>query len=284
MWSARSLVVLLMATVLAACSTARLGYNNADWLAARYADRLFDLDREQKAWFKDRMEGHIEWHRRSEMPQLHFLVTDAQARVAGGLDRDDLDTIATGFADRYLALADRLLPDIARLAAMLDDGQIDHLEVRLSEEIEEERDERDGEREDAIERIEKWTGKLDDAQRAQVIELLAAEAGDEPPGDDEDAERQARRVAEFVAALRTDATAEELEAMLRGWWMGFVESRREPDGRIRVGERSARVTLGIDALLNDEQREHVIARLDRYRRQIVAIAGRDLIEAHVHAD
>lgn len=286
MWRARTSVVLLLSVVvLGACSTAKLGYNNADWLAARFADRWFDLDREQKAWFKDRMEGHIEWHRRTEMPRLHSAVTDAQARVADGLDRDDLDTITTGLADRYLALADRLLPDIAQLAATLDDGQIDHLEAELREEINEERDERDDrDRHEAIERIEKWTGRLDEAQRAQVLELLAAESGREPDDEEGDIERRKRRADAFIAALRADASAAELESMLRGWWMGFVESRRESDGRIRMRERSVRVTLGIDALLTDKQREHVIARLDRYRRQIVAIAGSDLIEAHAHAD
>ncbi len=289
MWRARTSVVALLAVVvLGACSTARLGYNNADWLAARFADQWFDLDREQKAWFRDRMEGHIEWHRRTEMPRLHLAVTDAQARVADGLDRGDLDTIATALADRYLALADRLLPDIAQLAASLDAGQVEHLEARLSEDIEEERKEReerddDPEREDAIERIEKWTGRLDEAQRARVVELLVAESGREPE-EERDLERRKRRADAFIAALRRDASAAELEMMLRGWWMGFVESRREGDGRIRLGERSARVALGIDALLTEKQRDHVIARLDRYRRQIVAIAGDELIEAHAHAD
>lgn len=288
MWIARCMGVLLAVALVGACSTARLGYDNADWLAARFADHWFDLDREQRAWFRERMRGHIEWHRQTEMPLLHLAVTDAQARVADGLDRDDLDTIATRMADRYLALADRVLPDIAQLAAKLDDEQVDHLEARLSEELDEERDEHDDERDDpereeAIERIEKWTGRLDAGQRVRVVELLAA--GPEPAADDDaDHERRRRRAEAFVAALRAGATAAELETMLRGWWMGFVESRRGSDGRIRVAERSARVTLGIDALLNDAQRTHVIGRLDRYRRRIVAIAGRDLIEAHAHAD
>lgn len=296
---ARFTWIVVMVALVAACSTARLGYNNADWLVAMYMDRYFDLKGEQKDWFKARMAEHVAWHRRAELPRYHRILTDMRTRIENGLEREDLDILATELAHRYLALADRLLPDMARLTASLDTEQIDHFERRLQRRFEEEREEeakarrrieRDGVEKarrrrvaEAIERIEDWTGRLDDEQRAHVAALMAPES-DGADAREDDTGRRERRTAEYIAALRAGADAAELEGMLREWWMGFIQERLDEGGKVEMRGQGVKVILGLDGILTDRQRARVVKRLDRYRRDVAILAGRDAIEAIYRAD
>ncbi len=279
---ARFTWIVVMVALAAACSTARLGYNNADWLVAMYVDRYFDLDGEQKDWFKARMAEHVAWHRREELPRYHRILTDMRTRVENGLEREDLDIVATELAHRYLALADRLLPDMAHLTASLDTEQIDHFERRLQRRFEAEREEEAKTRR-RIERIEDWTGRLDDEQRAHVAELMTPES-DEADAREDDSGRRERRTAEYIAALRAGADTAELEGMLRKWWMGFIQERLDEGGKVEVRGQGVKVILGLDGVLTDRQRARVVKRLDGYRRDAAILAGRDAIEAIHRAD
>jgi len=72
-------VVLVL--VLSACSTVRLGYNQADTLALYFADSYLDLDSEQEAVWRESLKRLVSWHRQNELP----LYSKELARVQQGL-------------------------------------------------------------------------------------------------------------------------------------------------------------------------------------------------------
>lgn len=246
---------------LAACSAAKLGYLNADWLLVRQVDKYLDLDPEQREWLQDRIEAHIDWHRREELPRIESMLTSMRQRVLTGLTESDVNWFLDESRHRYREIAQRLLPDMVSVLHGLNDEQIDHLERELREDMEDEDGRRDAD--DAVRRIERLTGRLDRNQRAQVRALYAQER----EGDDDDdwRQRRAQRSAIFVAALRNRVPASELTQMLEAWWIG----PEEPDMERRAEQ--VRLTLAINDIINDRQRNRVARTLDDYREDVASL-------------
>lgn len=260
----RWLVVVAAAGALAACSAAKLGYLNADWLLVRQIDRYLDLESEQRDWLQARLEAHIGWHRRDELPRIERMLSSMSQRVEAGLTASDVEWFLDETRYRYRVLASRLLPDMVVVLHGLDDAQIDHLQRKLQED----QDDDDGRNnaDDAVRRVERLTGRLDRSQRAQIRALFAAER--EADTDDQWRQRRAERSAMFVAALRNRVPAAELSRMLEEWWIGA----EAPDPDRRADQ--VRVTLAINDILTDRQRSRVSRTLEGYRRDIVSLTVR----------
>lgn len=257
----RLLMVVVLAAAMTACSAAKLGYLNADWLLVRQVDRYLDLDSEQRDWLQQRLESHIDWHRRDELPRIEAMLSSMQDRIEFGLTAEDVNWMLDESRHRYRVLARRLLPDMVIVLHGLDDGQIDHLERELREDMEDDDGRRDAD--DAVRRVERLTGRLDRNQRAEVRALFARER--EASAEDDWRQRRAERSAMFVAALRERVPAAELTRMLEAWWIGPDEP--DPDRRAE----QVRVTLAINEILTDRQRNRVARTLDDYRQDVVSL-------------
>ena len=83
---ARWVAMVAAVLVLAACSSLRLGYNNADTLLMYAADSYLDLDSEQDAFARERVRALLAWHRRTQLREYARLLESVQQR---------LDTTAT---------------------------------------------------------------------------------------------------------------------------------------------------------------------------------------------
>jgi hypothetical protein len=268
---------LVAVLALAGCSTTRLGYNYADWLAGTYANRYFDLDGEQHDWVRARMREHLDWHRSEELQLYHAILSQTRERASDGLVQEDLNWMAGAWRSRYLVLADRIIPDVAVLTSGLDDRQLVRFEARMQKDFTKQRKETaklepmEVRVKRTIRQIEGWTGRLDERQRARIAALIEEfpTAEDESEGD---LERRERRAAEYLAALRAGRSAQELEAMLREWWTGFLSSGDER-AQAQLSGPAVDFLLTVDAMLTERQRERVVARIDRYRRDVAALAG-----------
>lgn len=277
-----ALVLLVGVLALAGCSTTRLGYNYADWLAGTYANRYFDLDGEQRDWLRARMREHLDWHRSEELQLYHAILSETRERASNGLGQDDIQWMANAWRVRYLVLADRIIPDVAVLTSRLDDAQIARFEARMEKDFAKQRQEvtklepMELRAKRTIRQIEGWTGRLDERQRARIGALIQEfpTSEDEPEAD---LERREQRAAEYLAALREGRSAPELEAMLREWWTGFLRGEDEAaPSTVEVSGAAVDLLLTVDAMLTERQRERVVARIDRYRRDIAALAGSHL--------
>lgn len=275
-------MLLACGLVLAACSTTRLGYNHADWLAGSYASRYFDLDGEQRDWLRSRMREHLEWHRSEELQHYHAILWQTRERAGNGLEQDDIQWMANAWRARYLVLADRIIPDVAILTSRLDEAQIARFEARMEKDFAKQRKEAaklepmEVRAKRTIRQVEGWTGRLDERQRARIATLIEEFPEPEEETGDE-LERRERRAAEYLAALREGRSAPELEAMLREWWTGFLRGEDEAaPSTVEVSGAAVDLLLTVDAMLTERQRERVVARIDRYRRDVAALAGSDL--------
>jgi Family of unknown function (DUF6279) len=213
-WSRlRWIIGLAFAVLLVGCSVLRIGYSQAPTFAYWWIDGYVDLNDEQTPKLRDAIDRWFDWHRRVEMPRYAALLARAQREVME-------PTLSTGQlcawrdeAQRRLdAALDEATPAFATLMVSLTPEQIRHMERKMAKDGDElkadfaqtdkaERAKASFKR--TLERYENLYGKLDDAQRAKLAQLLAASPFD--------AERwlgeRERRNSGLVAMLKNVSTA-----------------------------------------------------------------------------
>lgn len=272
--SARSLGLLLALLVLAACSRMELVYRNLDWLIPWKLDDYLSLDARQSAWLDTRLDEHLRWHCRSELPRYLDWFERQRGLLAGSPDAEALKG-PMGEARQLLQASLRhVAPDAARLLAGLSDAQIDELDQRLAAERArlneqqlggnlEQRLQRRAIR--AQRRLEDWLGPLHPQQRA-YLRLWAArhEANVQPWLANR--ERWQAQLLDELRLPQKESLSARLEPLL-----GNPEHYWSEDYRRAVG-RSQQVLAELFSELwtstTPSQRAHLQARLDALRSDL----------------
>ena len=164
--------------LLGGCSRLDLLYEHFDRLATWRIDRYLDLDREQKDWLRPRLQEHLAWHCRAQLPQLaDWLQHDSAALADGRLDGGNLGRRIDALEQELQLGASQLAPTVAGLLARLDAQQVQHLRRKLAEEQQKltreflapPLDEQIARRKQTTEeRLERWFGPLNAQQQALV--------------------------------------------------------------------------------------------------------------------
>lgn len=174
----RLLVLLCLGLLLVGCNRFELLYRNLDWLLPWRLDHYLNLDRQQQAWLRPRLQAHLDWHCSVELPRyLDWLQRTRQlleqpapspaqlrsqfAEIDGALQR-----IAVQITPTAIALLQTLNAEqVARLYSALDkdnrEAHEDFLDPPLAEQISQ-RSER------MQERLRPWFGPLNPAQQRQI--------------------------------------------------------------------------------------------------------------------
>ena len=174
----RLIAILSCLLLLAACNSTRLAYNNLNWLIGWKVSDYIPLNSEQKTWLSEEVKAHQAWHCSTEIPRYRPMLANLQST----LETDKLD--AAQLMDQIPQLepaVDRLLvevaPTMAELFKQLDDVQLSALKANLAEQHEEMVEKFAGpdaatqakERSERLEkRLNRWLGRLNEAQRARI--------------------------------------------------------------------------------------------------------------------
>ncbi len=226
---ARRFVLVSVTLLVTACSSLKLGYNNADTLLLYALDSYLDLDERQQAMAGERVRRLLGWHRATQLTGYAQLLADAQRTLDGRVGADDVATLQQQMNAKFAALGDEVAPDIAALAQTLAPAQIDHFAAKLAKESSSARRELvrfAGGRESVDarvkrygERAESWFGSVNDAQmqilrdalesktqtwwldererrQNEMVQMLRRIHDEQPP-----AAEATRRVREFFAQL-----------------------------------------------------------------------------------
>lgn len=215
---------MLAAATLGGCTAVRFGYNQGPELAYWWLDRYVDFSDEQSPQVRAALADWFAWHRRTELPAYAALVE----RVRGDLPQAATPAAMCRWFDDIRGRTDvaleRALPAMAAVAMSMTPAQIEHLGRQYQKRNAERRDEfahpdpgqrRDAAVKRAVERFERFYGRLDDAQRAMIAQGVA-----ESPFDPERwlAEREARQqeVLQTLQRLRAPGvSSDEAVASLR---------------------------------------------------------------------
>jgi hypothetical protein len=125
-------IVLAFALLLAACSSLRLAYNNADTLLYWWLDGYVDFEGDQKTEVKQDINDFFRWHRKTQLQDYVQLLQKAQRQLRGNPTPADLMADYADIRDRTEALLLRAAPDIAELALSLKPDQLATMEKKFA--------------------------------------------------------------------------------------------------------------------------------------------------------
>jgi hypothetical protein len=280
----RLLAAALLALVAAACSTIRIGYNNADWLMIHQLDGYVGLTGAQESFVRERMTVLLEWHRSTQLPDYATFVQHARERLDGQVTAAEVAEFNAALNTRLGALGHRIAPDFAQLALMLSPAQLDRLEQRLLNESREARQESEREAQLAIEarakkvakRSEFWLGGL----TAQQMQMVRASIAARPTQARYWIDERERRHRDLVALLRR-IQAEQPSAAIATEWIRsyFAELNRPSDVQRREQAeafRSANAELVAQLINHATPKQSAVLdrRLSEFISDFVALAQR----------
>ena len=264
----RTCLAVLALFTLSACSLLSVAYDNADRLALAYVDDWFDLDSAQGKRFRERVRERMAQHRRDELPRYVAFLKSARVMVEGTPTPPDLRGLFAESRDLIELGIRRSLPLMADTLAELEPQQVEHLAEELAESnADDEADltedspaERLRERQkDLIKEFERWTGRLDDVQRAGLRELAVRIPDGARSWLDYSKERQRG----LLLQLRDRADRDALVAYAEDWWLGDRHFDPQLAAQLESNRRvTAEALAGLVASLTPKQRSRAADRLD----------------------
>jgi hypothetical protein len=277
------LLLVALTLALGGCTLLSFVYGRLDTVAEVWADRWFDFDREQSQRFKVRVRERLAENRRVELPLFSDYLDGAVRLVEGRPTPGEIDAFLERGRGLFEQALRRSLPLMSETLAGLSPAQVEHFARELDESNEEFReDELDGDaaerqaerRKELLREVERWTGKLEPAQRA-ILERLVAQV---PDGARAWYDYRRVRQRGLLALLRARAPASGHAEYIESWWLG--DRHLEPDYAAQLA-RNREVTVvalaELVATLTPRQRERAAARLRSIARELDELhaQGRD---------
>ena len=248
----------------------------ARWVTHKIS-AVFDLDQAQETATRAAVDRAIASAPEVLGPRLDLLVATVDRGLSKGLNEQNMLVI-----ERQVdILMDKavlwIVDEAAPILATLRDEQIDHAERELDERLQETRDELNApederlrnRQEKFVDAIEKWSGRLSDAQETAIRAYVAAmpdEAADRLRADEQ-------RLAEIADGLREHPGAPAIRDLLWNAW----EQREDwgPGTRSAEARRAdGRKTLFfVYDLLDAKQRDHMSERLHEMHGTVKRLLG-----------
>jgi len=276
----RTAPLLAVCAMLAACSSTRFAYNNADTALRFMASSYLDLDSAQAEEMRLRIAQFHEWHRANELPAYAALMRSASERAARGITTEDVAWGLAGVRARYRGLAAKAAEDAAPVLATLAPEQIAALERKFAENNQkferkflasDDEKRRRAQADRMLERFRDFAGDLTEGQEAS-IERFAIAHESHVALRFEDRLRWQR---DAIAALKARHQARELGRDL-------AEMFNKPEPRRSEAfiladkawdEDLGQLIVELDRTLSAKQRAHVVRRLSDYAKDFAVLAG-----------
>jgi hypothetical protein len=234
------LLLIVLMSVLAACSSLRLAYNNGDTLLYWWLNGYVDLNSDQKGWVKEDIDKLIHWHRQTQLQDYIQILQTAQRQLSAGPSQADLQNDYDEIKKRTESLLLKATPELAELARSLQPEQIATLERKFAANNAEFRKKNmRGDKEaqqryrfkKSMEQFELWFGNFSDEQEAQIRKASDARPLDNEIWLDERTRRQnsilalVRRVQS--EKLSKEATQAEIQKLIKDGFRRLDNSERK---------------------------------------------------------
>jgi hypothetical protein len=215
-----------------------------------------DLDREQSSHLRRGLIERLEQNRREELPHYSALAGELAALAGTRPTPAEVHALIERSRELFHATAQRTTPLLAATLSGLRPAQLDYLAQEFEESNAEYREEyldpdpdtlRE-ERLDAVRKsVERWSGRLDEAQRARLARLVDTL----PSGAQRWYTHRLRWQEQLLGELRAGADVASIESLLRDWWGDVAAYDADyaaelAEGRWRVAEALAEVIGSFD--------------------------------------
>jgi len=170
----RHFLLVLLLLGISGCSVKTV-YHQLDWVLAGFVEDYIHLTEEQDAEVEKRIASFMHWHKKTQLPVYSADLLQVKKNTEAGLTYEKIKDFYELLNQRWIALKNRIAPDIAAVLLTLDDKQKQKLFEKIRQQNDEyieeyvnitqqERNEIIGER--LIENFERWLGDLSDEQKA----------------------------------------------------------------------------------------------------------------------
>jgi hypothetical protein len=261
--------------LLAGC-TGILQSLGAKWATNKIAD-VFDMDDEQHGATRALVDRALAEAPELLGPRLDMLVATVDRALATGIDEKKMLVIERQIdllMDKAVAW---IIEEAAPILATLRDEQIDHAERELDERLQATRDELNAPPEERLATrqdkfvvaIEKWTGRLSDAQEGAIRAHVAAmpdEAADRLRADEQ-------RLTHIAVELRKHQSVKSIRDLLWQAWKqreDWGPNTRSPDARRADGRKTL---FFVYDLLDARQIDHMSERLHEMHATVNKLLG-----------
>jgi primosomal protein N'' len=227
------LAAIALLALAAACSTLKLGYDNADSLLAFALDSYFDLDDEQEQLARERARTIVAWHRATQLRDYVELIEAAGRRIETSVSVDEVLGYYAEMNRRLVAIGARSAPELALLALTLTPSQIEYFAEKLAQDNAKARrqlarnagrDALDARVKAGVERAKEWFGTVTPEQERLIRTTLAQRAGNHAWWIAE-RERQQR---ELIALLQRIVAERPPPALAARWFEEYFARLAEP--------------------------------------------------------
>lgn len=275
------LTLLCITGLMTGCSLAELAYSFADRLILEKLDERLGLNNAQEARALELVRARLERHRAEELPLYIDWLGRVRTEVAAGLDSGSLESLYSRFGELVQMAVARSLPDFAVMLGWLSDAQIAYFgeqvggqfaesAERIREHAAEEGGEGSHETEQMVKAIERWTGPL----RTEQKNLIEKHVRSWPVNDKAWLAWRRERFAGLLELLRGNAPDSSIAAYLENQWLdnrGMPADLRTQWDSIQHDYR--RMLLELDRSLSEEQRDHLLRRIDELLATLRSLRG-----------
>jgi hypothetical protein len=174
----RSVLVIGVLLVVAACSSVRFAYNQGDTVLYWWVNAYLDLDSEQSGLVKEDIDQLFNWHRKTQLKDYSQLLAKAKTDLATGkVTLVDLKATYKDIRGRTEALALKAVPELTELALSIKPEQLVKMEEKFNKNNETYRkkfvrvdnDKKQTLRyKKSMEQFELWFGNFSSEQEAQL--------------------------------------------------------------------------------------------------------------------
>lgn len=276
--------MLLVAVLIAGCSAARVGYNNAPALAYWWLDSYFDFDGEQSLRIRADLQAVQDWHRKEELPLLIQTLRELQAMASKPVTTAQVCAAVPGLQTRMQITLERMAPSIAVIAPNLQAAQIENMarefekrnkkwrEEWLEGTLAERADRRVGK---IVDRAESLYGTPDPAQVAIIKNHIQTSSFDGPRNYREMLRRHEDALQVLKSLRATKVTPAQATAAIRGL---LERTLNAPDPAYRqyvdrLTLESCAATAAVHNSSSSGQRTHLLQALQDYEGDARALAG-----------
>lgn len=265
---------LLLASI---CACSGLFQNlGARWVTRQIAVEL-DLDEAQTAATRAAVERLIAAAPDALGSKVDMLVASVDVAIAKGLTEKKLLGLERQVDEILDVIAGAIIEESSPILSTLRDDQIDFVEARIGERLDEAREDLEKPKEERLEKrqdefveaVEDWAGSLRDRQAAALRDFIATLP-------DESAARLAadeRRVDRVVAVFRTHPGPGVIHDTLWKEW----KNREDwgPDARPPAARRAdgRRTLLFVYGLLDSKQKDHASKHLHELHERVKSFFG-----------
>lgn len=269
------LLLLCLSLLISACSRAGLAYRNLDWLVPWRLNDYLNLNSQQQAWLKPRLQTHLQWHCSAELPRyIDWLQTTESILAQPQPDSAQLLEQFAQFDAALKRIGVEITPTAIELLQGLSEQQVSELYAALDEDnLEDRQDFLDpplaiqiSERQTRMqERLRPWLGRLNNLQ-TEHIAAWANSLGEQNRLWLENRQRWQAELRKVVAERDSADYAERLTRLLQQRESFYSDEYRASYGR----SRQALATLFSQLLSSSDeaQRERLSHRLRDLRRDL----------------